>query len=143
MKFSIRDLFFVTAIVALAVVWGIVRYRLARMWRVMDEESRTWLLDPPSPGSSAAMDAFMREIKRPKSSRLDVATEVCFIPHASAANYAPLLSKAEHQHATAAGVAYEFWCEGKGPKEGGYCVAVEVAGTPPVIDRAYVTGWNY
>lgn len=109
----------------------------------MGDVSRTWLLNPPQVGSSEAMDAFLREVKKPKSLRLMVATDTCFVPGVSAANYKSVFQKANNKWATPEGMNYEFWCEGKGPSEDSSCVEVVVSGNPPVIQKAFVTGWTY
>lgn len=147
MKFSLRDSLLAFAIFGLALGWGLDHFRLATrnelMWNVMDEESRTWLLDPPVPGSSEAMERFLREVKKPITDRLKVAAETCFVPGAPAADYASLFAKANGTETDPGRVIYEFWVEGKAPAEDSFVVAVIVTGNPPVIQKTSIGRWAW
>ena len=89
------------------------------------------------------MDAFLREIKKPKSPRLKMAAETCFVPGTPAADYSTLFAKAEGKRVHPGNVAYEFWCEGKGPSEDGRFVGVIVSGNPPVIEKVVTLSWDW
>ena len=147
MKFSLRDLLLAFVIFGLALGWGLDHFRLATknelMWNVMDEESRTWLLNPPRPGSPEALELFLREVKKPKTDRLKVAAETCFVPGAPAADYASLFAKANRTGDDPGRVFHEFWVEGKAPAEDSWVVVVFVTGNPPVIQKTSIGQWEW
>ncbi len=148
MKFSLRDLLLALAIFGLTLGWGLDHFRLATknelMWNVMDEESRTWVLEPPRPGSPEAMELFLREVQKPTSDRLKVAVDTCFLPGAPAADYASVFAKANRTGNDPGRVVYEFWDEGMGPAEDSPpAVVVVVTGNPPVIQKTAFSQWSW
>ena len=126
MKFSLRDLFLVTMIVALALGWTVDRFRLAEDAR---RSQKTWS-DPPRAGSQEAMDWFLRENAR-YSGDLPIAANLCFVPGAPASRYSAVFSKAARSGPSETSrlpgaVTYSFWGDL-------YFVDVTVAGDPLVI----------
>jgi hypothetical protein len=126
MKFSIRDLFLVTMIAALALGWTVDRLRLAEDER---RREKAWF-DPPPAGSRQAMDFFLRE-NASSSGIVPIAANLCFVPGAPASRYSAVFSQANRSSPSETSqlpgaVTYSFWSDL-------HFVDVTVAGDPLVI----------
>ena len=127
MKFTIRDLFLVTVIVALVLGWCVDH------WRMVGEENT---LVKNLDRHKNAMDFLLAVRKGPDYSGLSDATNRCFVAATPASNYESLFAMADRTERLGAQTTYEFWCEGKNPAvDGDSSVLVVVAGDPPAIVR--------
>jgi hypothetical protein len=159
MRFSIRDLFWLTVVVALAIVIvGLIGGWSADRFRLESKIESRWR--PPEAGSQRAMDLFLRERAAPYNHAAFTrkAAELCFVPGTSL--HQTLVVSADKSYPTKdlrfpRGVEYEYWCNGEADEsvkiglpisvraEGHYCVHVIVAGSPPVIQDLTIVTYDY
>jgi hypothetical protein len=152
MKFSIRDVLLIMALLGLAAAWAGDHFRLIAekgriSQRLREEIERTvggYELVPKA-GSPEAIDVFWKEVKKKyRPPNLEVAANLCFVLGAPAAKYQSLLDRADKSGLPAdprfvGGTQYEFWCEGKKPEEADCLAYVVVSGSPPMVVDVEVT----